>query len=646
MEFTVLYILLLIPLMGMLLPVFKKKAILWLVIFLSGLSVALSIFVYATVLGNGELKMHLYRVLLPLGDPIRLTALVDSYSAAMLVAIQMVVLSVQIFSLEYLINEPRKYLYYTYLHFFAGAMNILVVADHLLLMFVFWELVGLASYLLIGFWYQKPAAATAAKKAFLINKVADSGFLVAIIALWGIYGVLEISGLPAIVMQFHTSLGYLHLIGACLVLAAMGKSAQLFFMVWLPDAMEGPTPASALIHAATMVAAGVFLLVKVSFLFTDEVLQALAYIGGITAFLAALFAFAQNDIKKLLAFSTVSQLGLMMCMVGIGQPDAAFFHLLTHAFFKAGLFLCAGSVIHALHHSFENRNITHLDAQDMRIMGGFRKTMPLTFAAYVVCAIALMGMPFTAGFLSKEYMLSSVWHYANENHSAIALLVLFVLTSVATVAYMSRQLWEVFIKPSALPPSIVPHENNLIMLIPVMALALGSTFAAFSWQPFSTDGLWWLPISGQAHADSSFIPYIITAAVFILGLGLFAAFIYKNAPFQKGFVYRLLHEQAYLNALYIRGVVMPTKYIAQQLYYFDELWLDKSIKLKAVIHVVWAHVIAFFDKRVVDGIIHLPGTVFMRLGKGYAYIQSGYIQRYMFYAFLLLTGLLVLMLFW
>ncbi|NJM94598.1 MAG: NADH-quinone oxidoreductase subunit L [Cytophagales bacterium] len=341
-------------------------------------------------------------------------------------------------------------------------MQGLVVSDNLLLTFLFWELVGFSSYLLIGFWYHKSSAAQAARKAFMMNRVGDLGFLLGLLILWAQYATFDLSQLSQLfsstapaqgIWQGHAVNGiqksselsslWLTLMGLGLFCGAVGKSAQFPLFTWLPDAMEGPTPVSALIHAATMVAAGVYLLVRVSALLTAEALVIIAVIGALTALLAALAATVQTDIKKVLAYSTVSQLGYMVLAVGTGAFAAAFFHLMTHAFFKACLFLGAGSVIHAVH-----RARPEADAQDMRSMGGLYKSLPWTFVTYAVASAALVGLPFFSGFLSKDLILESAWHWAQGQGGLAWVLPLVAFGTVGITAYyMLRQVVWVFWEP-------------------------------------------------------------------------------------------------------------------------------------------------------------------------------------------------------
>ena len=395
---------------------------------------------------------------------------VDADSSIMLVLVALVAFLVQLYSLGYLVDEPPRSLgrYYTYQSLFAFSMMGLVLAPNLLQLFVCWELVGLCSYLLIGFWYHKPEAARAAVKAFWITKAGDVGLLVGIVLLWRQAGTFDLVELRGLVENGALPLAGLSLITFLIYLGAMGKSAQFPLHVWLPDAMEGPTPVSALIHAATMVTAGVYLLVRTEWLFalTPDVLAIVAWIGAFTALLAAVLACVQEDIKRVLAYSTVSQLGYMMTAIGAGFAAAGFFHLLTHGVFKALLFLGAGAVIHAVH------------SNDLSHMGGLARRMPQTAIVFVVGTLSLAGIPLFGGFLSKEEILGAVWAGGMPGPFALLMLVAFL-----TAFYMFRVVFRAFF--GVAPADAHPHDLSrrsghakadppVSMALPLWILAAGS----------------------------------------------------------------------------------------------------------------------------------------------------------------------------
>ena len=421
--------------------------------------------------------------------PLRLGWLLDPLTAFMCVMVTFVGLLIFIFSTGYLHADENFARFFCFLSLFAAAMLGLLVANSLLLLFVCWELVGLASYLLIGFWFHKPAAAAAAKKAFITTRIGDLGLLLGLLWLYdstgsllfydGGAGVLEPNALGALAAQVTVGgLAVSTAIGLLVFCGAIGKSGQFPLHVWLPDAMEGPTPVSALIHAATMVAAGVFLIARVYPLMAADQLLAqapvhaltvVAAIGAITALLGAVLAVAQNDIKCILAFSTVSQLGYMMLALGVGSWVAAIFHLLTHAFFKALLFLGAGSVIHAAHHE-----------QDIRQLGGLRGPLRITFATFAIGTMALAGVPFLfSGFWSKEAILHAAHNWDVSHLPLYAGLAAVVLTAF----YMTRLVAEVFFGPARSESASHAHESPGVMTVPLILLAICAVVLGFVGTP-------------------------------------------------------------------------------------------------------------------------------------------------------------------
>ena len=422
-------------------------------------------------------------------SPMRLGFLLDPLTAFMCVMVTFVGLLIFIFSLGYMQADANFKQFFCFLSLFAAAMLGVLVANSLLLLFICWELVGLASYLLIGFWFHKPSAAAAAKKAFITTRIGDLGLLLGLLWLYdatgsllfydGGQGVLENTALAALAGQtLGGGLALSTAIGLLIFCGAIGKSGQFPLHVWLPDAMEGPTPVSALIHAATMVAAGVFLVARVYPLMQIDAalaavpvhaLTVVAFIGAITALLGAFIACGQNDIKRVLAFSTVSQLGYMMLALGVGSWTAAIFHLLTHAFFKALLFLGAGSVIHAAHHE-----------QDIRLLGGLRPKMKITFATFAIGMMALSGVPFLfSGFWSKEAILHAAHAWDVSHLPLYAGLAAVVLTAF----YMTRLVAETFLGQPRSAAAEHAHENSAVMTIPLILLALGAIGLGFLGTP-------------------------------------------------------------------------------------------------------------------------------------------------------------------
>lgn len=444
------------------------------------------------------------------GKIITLGIYIDNITALMLVMVTLISFLVHLFSIEYLRGDKHFEKYFAYLGLFTFSMLGILLSDNLLLIFVFWELVGFSSYLLIGFWFQKSSAVFANKKAFLTNKIGDAGFLLGILILWTTYGTLDLYELYQLIQQTHFLQGnfvisetWLIIAGIGLFMGCAGKSAQFPLQVWLPNAMEGPTPVSALIHAATMVAAGVYLLSRIFGLLHIDVLTFVAFIGAITAFMGAFAALSQTDVKRVLAFSTISQLGYMVMAMGVGAYSASLFHLLTHAFFKACLFLGAGSVIYSMHELEQKYHIA-FDPQDMRLMGGLRKKK-VTFITYTLATASLIGLPFFSGFLSKDAILVGAWAWADVQSSTLSIYHLIptigFLTVFLTAFYMGRQWIMVFCGELRLEKKVEGYKdalNNLdraptLMRISMIILALLSFGIVYSLNPFSIENSWFHP---------------------------------------------------------------------------------------------------------------------------------------------------------
>ncbi len=479
------------------------------------------VFVAALVVGFGGDAAGKWMWLQTGGLSLELSLEVDARSRLMLPLISGIALLVQFFSLAYMRGELHLGRYLGYLHLFVLAMLGLVVSGDLLGLFVCWELVGLSSYLLIGFWQERPAAGKAALKAFLINRLGDIGLLVAIFVCMRYAGTLRFSELPAAMAAIP--LGWLTVAGMGLVLAGMGKSAQWPLSTWLPDAMAGPTPASALIHAATMVAAGVFLLVRVSFLLDEVVLLALAWVGSLTVIWGAFLAIRTYDFKQVLAGSTISQLGYMMFALGLGLPEVAFFHLTTHAFFKAGLFLAAGAVIHAFADvpglsSFQKSQFGGGPdaAQDMRLMGGLRRQLPWVFGSYTVFAFSLVGLPFFSGFLSKDLILLGAWQ-AFDVRYGFPVVLAFVGVAL-TAYYTGRQWWGVFFgRPLR---AFALHGPGYLMRLPLLVLGGCSLGMFFSWPPWEVHSGWFAEMFPLGVSqEGGVVVAVLSLGLIALGLG-------------------------------------------------------------------------------------------------------------------------------
>ncbi|MFB2552300.1 NADH-quinone oxidoreductase subunit L [Ensifer soli] len=455
---------------------------------------------FTVALGETEMvKVSVLRWIQSGGLDVEWAFRVDTLTAVMFVVVNSVSTLVHVYSVGYMHHDPHRPRFFSYLSLFTFAMLMLITSDNLLQMFFGWEGVGLASYLLIGFWYKKPSASAAAMKAFIVNRVGDFGFALGIFSVFVLFGSVNFetifaaaqSYLPAegaaeggeaVLTLFGLHLDKAHAItGACLLLfvGAMGKSAQFLLHTWLPDAMEGPTPVSALIHAATMVTAGVFLVARMSPIFelSHTALLVVTIIGAITAFFAATVGLVQNDIKRVIAYSTCSQLGYMFVALGVGAYGAAVFHLFTHAFFKALLFLCAGSVIHAVD-----------GEQDMRYMGGLRTHIPKTFAMMIIGTLAItgVGIPFTpigfAGFFSKDFIIESA--FASHSAAGGFAFTLLVIAAMFTSFYSWRLIFMTFFGKPRASHEVMHHvhESPNVMLIPLYLLAFGAVFAGVIFQ--------------------------------------------------------------------------------------------------------------------------------------------------------------------
>ncbi|MDB5013635.1 MAG: proton-translocating NADH-quinone oxidoreductase, chain, partial [Daejeonella sp.] len=424
--------------------------------------------------------------------------LLNNLSVLMLLLVSGIALLVHIYSVEYMKGDAYLHRYWAYLGLFCFSMLGLVIADNLLIVYMLWELVGFSSYLLIGFWFTKETAALASKKAFIINRIGDLGFLTGLMILYSQFRTLDIQlllGDGGLISSSHIVDGFwiigehkipaiwLTVSGLAFLFGACAKSAQFPLHTWLPDAMEGPTSVSSLIHAATMVAAGIFLLVRISPLFDETVLSVITIVGTFTAFMAATIALTQNDIKRILAYSTISQLGYMMLSIGVGATSESIFHLTTHAFFKCLLFLAAGSVIHSLHH-YKDHHQLDFDHQDIRNMGGLKKYMPITFWTMWLASLALIGFPLSSGYLSKDAILLKAFEWSDDK-SGIANLVpyLAVITSWLTTFYIGRLIFKVFFGESRLPikdgASVDIHDGSKFINIPLLILGLCSLFPLF-----------------------------------------------------------------------------------------------------------------------------------------------------------------------
>jgi NADH-quinone oxidoreductase subunit L len=552
-------------------------------------------------------------------------------SAVMLLVVTFISFLVHLYSTGYMAGYGGNRRYFSVLSFFTFSMLGIIVSNDLLVLFIFWELVGFSSYLLIGHWMEKPEAAAAAKKAFIINRIADAGFIVGLMIIWTRVGTFNISEILHITGQAD----YLYTADAgwwtttaclCIFLGIMGKSAQFPFFTWLPDAMTGPTPVSALIHAATMVAAGVYLMTRLHPLFTPDAMIVVNYVGMITALIAALAALSQYDIKRVLAYSTISQLGLMMTdSTGI----AAFPHLITHAFFKAGLFLAAGTLIHALHHA-QHHAVNEFDVQDIRNLGGLRKRLPFTFLAFIICGASLVGLPLTSGFLSKEGLLAVQFSRSGNLFLGIGIL----MTSFITAVYTFRLIWFIFFKEERHTQHLTLHEAPWVMRMPVAVLMFGSSWLLYSLSPFEIQS-WFVSSSFKTHT-TNWLPDMLAliSVVWVLIALTTAYFIYRNRTSPT-------HKTVLQNAF---GIDWFTTLIATKVSIaaattterVDRRLIDKGLHFIAYANVTIAHLIGWFDRYIIDGIVHTIAAIAQGIGSFTRSFQSGKIQMYIFWAALAL----------
>ncbi len=484
----------------------------------------------------------------------------DQLSTGMMVVVTGIGALVHVFSLAYMKDDEAKARYFTGLSLFMFSMTGIVLADNFIMTFIFWELVGLSSYLLIGHWYQKDSAADAAKKAFLCNRVGDFGFMIGILLLWGLTGSLAFSGMQQGITEFYTAhpaiaAGLLSTAVLCIFCGAIGKSAQVPLHVWLPDAMEGPTPVSALIHAATMVAAGVYMLFRLQFSLGAGLFEGLlasdviAWVGGFTSLIAALMAVQQDDIKKILAYSTLSQLGYMVMAVGLVHGEAGMFHLFTHAWFKALLFLGSGAVIHACHHE-----------QDIWKMGGLLKKMPITGITFLIGYAALIAVPFTSGFYSKELIL----HAAKEHQPILFYIAAFV--AILTSFYMTRLVIVAFFGKTKSDHADHAHEVSPLMWVPLAILGILALSAGFlhHYAPAAPEG------AGEFHINPLLF---VSLGALIIGVG--AAFALYRGKDKDPLDIPLLRNRFYVDHFYDK-VLVPCfqNTIAAIIHFFDELLIN------------------------------------------------------------------------
>lgn len=604
--------------------------------------------------------------------------MIDNLTVIMLFVVSLISALVHYFSIAYMKGDKRYNRYFAYLGIFTFSMMGIVVTNNLLMMYIFWELVGLSSYLLIGFWYEKQTASDAAKKAFIVNRIGDVGMFAGIMMIFVTYHTFAFDSIFASisngVLPFNSEF-WLTITGLLLFCGAIGKSAQFPLHVWLPDAMEGPTPVSALIHAATMVAAGVYLVARIFVMLTGDALFVIALIGALSAFIPATIALTQNDIKKVLAYSTVSQLGYMILALGVGSFVYGFFHLITHAFFKAGLFLGSGSVIHGMHHE-----------QDIQKMGGLRKKMPITYVTFVIFSIAIAGVPLTSGFLSKDGILAGTYAFGLLTGHWLFAGIGF-LVAMMTAFYMFRLVILTFHgKPKDQHKYDHAHESPALMTVPLMILAALSIFIFYTANPVSAESGWFLgdwvktpqtvvpesarysfmvtqnEINSIQHSQTQIVHSVeysealhhahmpaVFLSLFLAGLGILTAFLFYQ--WKKVNVERLVAgvkpfysfslNKWYIDEFYNGTFVAFTMGLSKLFAWFDAKIIDGIVDGSAALTRSFSRFIGGFDSIVIDGFVNMTAYLSGMFGLFIRKIQVGKVQTYI----VLLVFSIVLLLF-
>lgn len=535
----------------------------------------------------------------------------------MLTVVALISFFVHLYSTAYMKGDEQIMRYFAMLGFFTFAMHGIVLSDSLLFLFIFWELVGFSSYMLIGHWTSKPEAGRASTKAFVMNRIGDAGFLVGLMIVWATFNTFSLTTILASSADFEWRTAA----SLCIFCGVIGKSAQFPLFTWLPDAMEGPTPVSALIHAATMVAAGVYLLIRVFDMFTESALLVVAITGMITTLIGALAALSQYDIKKILAYSTMSQLGLMILAIGMGVVDAAFLHLLTHAFFKACLFLSAGMIIHAVHQAQGHR--VHFDVQDIRNLGGLGKKMPVTLLAFLISGASLAGVPFFSGFLSKEAILIAL--FMHTSMVSWFMLVVILGVSFLTVMYTFRMIWFLFFGEMRAARTLDVTDPGNIMRVPVAILAACSLWFIVSWNPFNFKG-WML----RAQPTSEYtLPVTIFSVLWIAGAISLSAYLYKRRGLRTS---ALLQNSFYVDRIYASVLHQAVEVAAHSVNWIEQKVIDKSIHTVVYGQVIFAHIIAWVDRVFIDGTVNGTARLTKFGGKVTRSFQGGNVQLYIFWA--------------
>ena len=593
---------------------------------------------------------------------VSMSFLIDPLSTIMLLVVSGVGFLVHVYAVGYMHGDPGYPRFFTWLNLFMLSMFLLVLGDNYLVMFVGWEGVGLCSYLLIGFWYEKKSASDAGKKAFIVNRIGDAGFLLGMFLIWTLTGSLTYTEVFKAAPEMSAAAA--SAVGLLLFVGAIGKSAQIPLYVWLPDAMEGPTPVSALIHAATMVTAGVYMVARTSpiYVMGPDAMSVIAVVGALTGLFAASIGLVQNDIKRVLAYSTVSQLGFMFMALGVGAFAAGIFHLMTHAFFKGLLFLGSGSVIHALHHAPEDQQ------QDMRYMGGLKDKMPITYWTFLIGAIAIAGVPPLAGFWSKDEILANAFftgHYT--------VWIMGTVAAFMTAFYMFRLIFMTFHGEMRVDHHAREyiHESPSTMTVPLVILAvlsvIGGVIPGFppeaGWiHRFLAPSLAKMPAGGHAmdqgvhlmnaaagggHSGPAVVFLIILAIAVAVGGIALAWHMYvrdteaPNRLYERFTgMYRLLLGKYYIDEIYQACIVEPTYKLMRGLWTFDAKVVDGAVNGSSLITVVSSRFSGIFDLRTVDGAVNGTASFIRFFSQVFKYLQSGMVQNYLF---VMLLGIFVML---
>lgn len=580
--------------------------------------------------------------------------LLNNLTVLMQFIVCIIALPVHLYSRSYMKGDPGIHRYWMYLSLFCFAMLGLTISKNLLMMYIFWELVGFASYLLIGFWFTKDAAIQANKKAFIVNRIGDLGFLIGIAIIFTQFGTLDLLELFGDQGIFHqgldTNTTSLTAAGIAFFIGGMTKSAQFPLHVWLPDAMEGPTSVSSLIHAATMVAAGVFLLASIFPVFNATVLLIIAIVGTLTAASSAFFALGQYDIKKILAFSTVSQLGFMMVGIGMGAWDAAMFHLTTHAFFKCLLFLGAGAIIHEMAHLRDHLKLD-FNPQDLRNMGGLRQYMPKTCILMCIAALALAGFPLTSGYLSKDALIISSFEWAIQ-HGGFYMLIPITLfaVSVLTAFYIGRLIFKTFFGQLRISTKVRLHEAPKSMLFPMLFLGVCSLFFIFSINPLTYHQAWLLEglRVSYSYAEIHILHLILPLALSVssllawwLGYRWYVKGAYPLNP-NNALLKAALH-QGYLNDFYHVVFVRSVIRLSQISFWFDRNIIDGTVTVFTQMTLILSRLGSWIDRFIVDGIVNAIANTTYYIGHLLRWVQNGRLQNYLGFALtIVLIGIIYL----